>query len=198
FLEQKLQIMLTDERWVRAPTDGFLEAFDVAVFLGGTNLISPLAQIVRMKDNPASAHAAYLALDRLTIANGTATLSALLANPDLMQGREVTRANYFARADVRDAAQRRVLEDYLLDPALSSAELEKFTGLYPNANYMVSHNLLTRSVTPDGATLAARDAEALRVTQEWLEDARFARLKPQLETVRRRLATFVQQASRSP
>ena len=198
YLEQKLAEMLRHGSWVSDPSTGFLEAFDVAVYLGGTNLLSPLTELVRSKDNLAVAHAAYLALDRLTIADAAGTLAALQSNPELMAGREVTRANYFARADVRDTAQREVLENYLLNPALCPEELEKFTGLYPNANYMVSHNLLTRSVTPDGVMLAARDAEALRVTQQWLEDTRFVLLKPQLETVRRRLAMFVNQAKRSP
>jgi hypothetical protein len=197
FLEQKLQAMLTHEPWVREPSVGFLEAFDVAVYLGGTNLIPALAELVRMKDNQAAAHAAYLTLDRLTIVDAATTLSSLQSNPDLMQGRELTRANYFARADVREAAQRELLEAYLLNPALEVAELEKFAGLYPNANFMVSHNLLTRVVTPNGAALAARDAEALRVTQQWLGDARFERLKPQLEAIQRRLRVFVQQANQS-
>src|SRR5438552_2588775 len=135
YVEQKLGEMLRHGSWVSEPSTGFLEAFDVAVYLGGTNLLPPLTELVRGKDNQAVAHAAYLALDRLTIADAAGTLAVLQAEPELMAGREVTRANYFARADVRDAAQRQVLEDYLLDPALSSAELEKFTGLYPNANY---------------------------------------------------------------
>jgi hypothetical protein len=85
-----------------------------------------------------------------------------------------------------------------LNPALTGAELEKFAGLYPSGNYMVSHNLLTRSATPDRAWLTARDAEALRHVRQMLDDARFARLKPQLEAIHRRLETFVQQAIRAP
>jgi len=111
-----------------------------------------------------------------------------------MQGREVTRANYFARADVGDAQQRTVLENYLLNPQLRPAELSTFAGLYPSANYMVSYNLLTRTQTPDHNTLANRDREALRVVESWIADARFGKLKPQLQTIKSRLNTFVKQA----
>jgi hypothetical protein len=187
----KLQTMLTLEAWQRAPSIGFLEAFDVAVYLRDPALLPTLTQLVQLKDNQAVAHAAYLALDRLTITAPASTLAALQAAPESMKGREVTRANYFARADVRDETQRALLESYLLQPTLGAEELAKFAGLYPNANYMVSHNLLTKSETPDHAWLTGRDREALHRVQVWLEDERFTHLKPQLRELERRLRQFV-------
>jgi hypothetical protein len=191
FLSGKMAALLGNESWRREASTGYLEAFDVAVFLGGTNLMPPLAELLRQKESPALAHAAYLALDRLVIAEPSTVLGALAAAPEWMQGREETRANYFARADVRDAGQRRVVEEYLLNPEISAAELQKFAGLYPNANYMVSQNLLTRVLTPTQAELAARDRQALAVVNEWLQDVRFAGRHRELETMRRRLEGFV-------
>src|SRR5205823_4126453 len=136
---------------------------------------------------PAAAHAAFLALDRLIINQPASLLAALQADPALMQGRDTTRADYFARADMRDAQQREVLEKYLLDPRIGAAELAQFAGIFPNANFMISQNLLTPNLTPDHSSLVNRDAQALRVMQEWIADPRFARLRPQLETVRLRL-----------
>ena len=133
-LEQKTGELLRNEAWQQDPSAGYLEAFDVAVYLGGTNLVSPLAELARKQDNSAVAHAAYLALDRLVINDPAELLAALEASPELMQGREGTRANYFARADVRDPQQRQVLENYLLDSRISATELAQFAGLYPSAN----------------------------------------------------------------
>jgi hypothetical protein len=195
-LEQKLGEMLRYEPWQQDPSVGYLEAFDGAVFLGGTNLVPVLANLVRKQDNPAVAHAAYLALDRLAISDTAALLGALGAAPELMQGRDQTRADYFARADVRDLQQRQALERYLLDPQRSAAELAQFAGVYPNANYMISQNLLTSTPTPDHAGLAARDAASLAAIQEWLADPRFERLRPQLEKAKQRLEQFVQQAAK--
>jgi hypothetical protein len=104
-----------------------------------------------------------------------------------MQGREETRANYFARADVSDAAQRRLLEAYLQDPARTPVELRAFAGVFPNANFMVSQNLLTTSVTIDGATLRRRDQAALEAINEWLNDPRFAAWRESLLKLRDRL-----------
>ena len=182
FVGEKLQAMLTYEPWLNNPSAGFLEAFDVAVHLGGTNLIPTLTGIVRMKENAAASHAAYLALDRLTIADAASTLAHLQANPELMAGREITRAR-----------ERQLIEAYLLNPRLDLAELDKFAGLYPNANFMVSHNLLTGSATPDHAGLTARDAEALRLVRQWLSEPRFAHRQPQLQAIQRRLEAFARQ-----
>lgn len=193
----KLQAMLTNTAWQQAPSVGFLEAFDVAVHLHSSELLSTLTDLVRAKDNQAVAHAAYLALDRLAISDPTPTLTALQANFESMAGREVTRANYFARADVRDPAQLRVVEAYLLNPALTAVELDKFSALYPNANFMVSHNLLTDSTTPSRAWLTGRDQETLNVVRRWQGEPRFERLRPQLQVIEHRLQQFVQQAQRN-
>ncbi len=194
FLEGKMRELLTHEPWQREASAGFLEAFDVAVYLRTTNLVPELAALVRQTDNRAVSHAAYLTLDRLTIETPAQTLARLAEDPALMTGREVTRANYFARAEVGDAAQRALLESYLLDARRSPEELKTLAGLFPNANFMISQNLLTTVSTPDRATLAARDQTALRVVNEWLAEARFSALKPQLEQMRARLENFVRQA----
>src|SRR5208283_1745543 len=96
-LEQKTAQMLECAPWQQSPSVGYLEAFDVAVYLGSTDLLPTLSSLVRNQDNPAVAHASFLALDRLVINNPTMMLSALEAAPDLMQGREATRADFFAR-----------------------------------------------------------------------------------------------------
>ncbi|HOX58470.1 MAG TPA: hypothetical protein P5205_15530 [Candidatus Paceibacterota bacterium] len=195
-LGQKIAELLRYEPWQRDPSVGYLEAFDAAVFLGDTNLAPALADLVRRQDNSAVSHAAYLALDRMIINDASQLLSALEAAPEMMQGREATRADYFARADVRDPQQRQVLESYLLAPGRSAAELAQFAGVFPNANYMISHNLLTSTPTPDRAALTSRDAASLQVVQEWLADPRFAKLQRPLQKVKQRLEDFARQSSR--
>jgi hypothetical protein len=195
-LSQKAGELLRNEAWQQHPSAGYLEAFDVAVFLGGTNLVPALSDLVRRQDNPAVAHAAYLALDRLVIKDTAQLLAALEAAPEVMQGREATRADYFARADVRDPQQRQVLESYLLNPQRSAAELAQFGGVFPNANYMISQNLLTPTPTPDHAALTGRDVASLQAVQEWLVDPRFANLQQPLQKVKQRLEDFARQPGR--
>jgi hypothetical protein len=198
FLRQKLSEMIGNEAWRNEPSVGFLEAFDVIVYTRDGERTPQLAQFVQQNENRAVAHAAYLALDRLIQADPAETLEQLQSRPELMEGREGTRADFFARADVRDAKQRTILENYLLDPQRAPAELQKFAATYPNANYMVSYNLLTQTATPSGAELAARDREALRVVQEWLGDTKFAPLGAHLQTMKSRLQQFVKLPGQNP
>jgi hypothetical protein len=195
-LQAKVMELLRHEPWQRDPSIGYLEAFDVAVYAGGSEVTAALTDLVRLKDNDAVARAAFLALDRLSLSEGARLLEQLAAQPELMTGREATRANYFARAQVGDPAQRVVLERYLLNPAMAPDELTRFAGLYPNASFMISHNLITRTETPEGATLARQDREALLAVEGWIADPRFARVKPQLETIRNRLLKFVSPPAR--
>jgi hypothetical protein len=191
FMREKMRELLRHEPWQQNASVAYLQSFDVAVQLGGTELLGPLTDLVRRQDNRAVAHAAFLALDRLVIQQPGDTLAALAARPESMAGREQTRANYFARADVGDPAQRALVEGYLLDPSRPGAELQAFAGLFPSANYMISHNLLTAHPTPTGSELARRDRAALEVVDAWLADPRFAAQRPLLETIRERLRGFV-------
>lgn len=195
FLRDKFREMLANESWRNDPSVGFLEAFDVAVYTHDKALTPDIAKLIQQKENPAVAHAAYLALDRLVQVEPAAVLLQLQAQPALMTGRETTRADYFARADVTDPQQRKILENYLLDTSRTAVEMQKFMEIYPNANYMISQNLLTPTTTPNGLELAARDAGSLKAVEEWLGDSRFARLEQQLQVVKSRLAQFVKHQS---
>jgi hypothetical protein len=191
YLQQKVRAMIRYEPWQSTPSTGFLEAFDVAVYAGGAELVPDLADLLRRRDNQAVAHAAYLALDRLSLQDPAAVLSKLQGDPTLMAGRELTRANYFARANVEDVKQKLILEGYLLDSERSESELKTFAALFPSGNFMVSQNLLTRVSTPSGDAISRQDREALRVVNDWLEDPRFNRLRPRLQEMKSRLESFV-------
>ena len=198
YLRGKARELLSNDEWVRNPSSGFLEAFDTIVHAHGHTLAPELARLVRDKENKATAHAAYLTLDRLTLAEPSAMFKQLVEQPGLMQGREQTRANFLARADVRETYQRALVEKYLLDPTRSAQELATFAGLYPNANFMISNNLLTPTVTPKHEDLAAHDRAALETVRAWQKDEQFRDLKPYLETIQTKLEGFVQQAAANP
>ena len=168
----------------------------MAVHVGGTSLAGELSTLAGRKDNPAIAHAAYLSLDRLTLQQPAEMLDVLQRQPDLLNGREATRANLFARASVQDAKQRETLERYLLAPERGSTEVGVFAGIFPNANYMLSNNLLTQNTPPGRAVLEQRDREALHVIEEWIADPRFASQRPQLEKIHRRLTDYLNSSSK--
>ena len=197
FVQGKARELIHNPAWQQNPSTGFLEAFDTIVYTQATALTPDLVQLITKKKNRAVAHAAYLTLDRLILERPAEVLSQISRDPNLMHGREQTRANYFARADVRDPEQRRLVENYLLDSRKTPEELETFAGIYPNANYMISTNLLTRSAGPAHNELAARDRAALPVVETWLRDPQFTSVKAQIQQIHARLKTFVAEAEAS-
>ncbi len=191
FLEDRLHLLLSYEPWQRQPHVSYLEAFDVAVHLGGDALMPDLTRLIRMTNNPAVAHAAFLATDRLIQSNPTRILRALLSDVEALKGRESTRAALFARADLSSLDQLQVIESYLLHPAIDESELDAFADVFPNENNMLSQNLLTHTRTRDGAAIRARDVQSLQVIKSWLKDPRFQRITPVLTAIQSRLESFL-------
>lgn len=194
-LQERLRDLLHYQPWSSEPSVGFLQAFDVAAYAGMVELLPDLAELLRHKENPAVAHAAYLAIDRLAVQDPALLLAKLQSDPALLEGREQTRANYFARGDVEDPRQEQVIEAYLLDPVRSEEELRAFAGLFPSANYSISNNLLTTNATPKRTKLARRDRATLETVERWQKDPRFARVQPYLEQIAERLRHFYRRPS---
>ena len=195
FLRERTRELIRNDTWREKPSVGYLEAFDVIVHTQDFDLVPDLAALARERDSRGVAYAAYLTLDRLTLSSPARALAPLVDRPELMVGREKTRANFVARADVRDPEQTVIVERYLLDASRTDEELETFSGIFPSANYMVSNNLLTPTVTPSRNELVQRDRASLSKVGEWLHDSRFDRLRPHLTTMQDRLRAFVSQAS---
>ena len=190
FLRDRLRILLRHEPWQNNPSIGYLEAFDTTVYIGGYQLVPELTRLMRLTNNPGVAHAAFLAVDRLAANEPAATLSSLAEDWTLMQGREATRAGFFARADVSNAEQRQLVERYLLTLPPGSPELDAFADVFPNENYRISKNLLTVTPPRSGSVIQQRDRATLLVIEEWMAEKRFQGVLPQLRTVQNRLRTF--------
>lgn len=189
-LATKLRELLHYQAWRASPSAGWLESFDVAVHLGGTTFVPDLAELMRTNNGSAVNHAAFLALDRLSTREPASALPALLENANVLQGREASRAGMLARADLRDASQRTLIEHYLLNSNHAAPELDAFAGVFPNVNGFVSFNLLTTQPNLTRDDIRKRDDAALSVVEAWIADPRFSRALPQLQLMRKRLLEF--------
>lgn len=195
-MKDKTLALLAHEAWQQQPTSGYLHAFDVAVHLKDREFAPVLGGLLRQTNQPALAHAAFLALDRLTLAAPVEYLQALQTSAARLDGREAARAGFFARAGATVPVQRVILEQYLLDPQRGAEELDAFAAIFPNASLFLSHNLLTRQAVFDGATLARRDAATLAIVRQWQTEPRFAGRREQLGVIAARLQEFVRQTQK--
>jgi hypothetical protein len=193
--------MVARDDWRRNPTSGFLEAFDVVV---ATQSVDQAVDIFR--DVPASAakedllvgRAAFVALDRLMVANPSKLVEAFRANPELLSDEPVHRASIMSRLDVRQSDQAALLRDYLKNREHGAGELEYFADIFPNANYFSSHRL----ITPRQSGLSISEVDQLdRATAQilvaWLSDPELSNSAPFLQSIITRLESFTRSSSPS-
>jgi hypothetical protein len=192
--------MLHREEWITQPGEGFLQAFDVAVHLGGITEIHEMISLVLPVDSEnrpvktGLTHAAYLALDRLTVKNPQQTLQVLAGDPGLLAWAPEHRASLLARADVSNPEQRALLKSCLATLADRPRELETFTSLFPNRNGSLSHNLITTPPHEDAADPRELDTTALATVRAWIDSGNHRPRDSQLRRIEERLAGFLRPA----
>lgn len=195
FLETKTVELLHHEPWLREPSEGYLEAFDTAVFIGSQRFLSEFATLLENPPHPALKHGSLMALDRLVIRNPGPTLN-LLANGELLETEPFIRAGLMARADVRNPGQRTAVEKYLARNDVSAEEFDKFAKLFPNAHGFLSHNLLTDKFKNNLRDSAERDLASLEQIHRWQDHPEFAPHLDRFKDSKERLQRFVESAVR--
>ncbi len=190
FLQAKTEELIRRPEWMENPSIGYLNAFDILVHTGATGSAPLLSELVQNKERKDLAHASFLTLDRLVQHRPAEMLGALAADTALLRSRPEMTAQQFARADLRDPAQRDIVKRWLLDPARTAAELRSFTGVWPNHNVFVSPNLLTSSQPLSGEDLRAHDREVSALVRSWQDDPEFQSIRPHLQAMANRLASF--------
>ncbi len=197
WLREQATGLLRNDSWMKNPSAGYLNAFDVIVHTRYTALTPELMTLADDTERKAVRHAAFLVLDRLVQVSPDEMLPVLARKADRYARSGPMLSNLMARADVREEVQRSALESYLLDARRTEEELTSFAQVFPNANFHISNNLLTQTEGIDGVSLAERDRDTLEVVRGWLADERFARIHPALRVAEARLGRFVEGEARN-
>lgn len=190
-LKKGIARMLGDKDWLANPSTAFLEAFDIIVHIQDTTLVPQLLQFTEDAGKPKLKQAAFLTLERLAQARGAEVLPLLDQHAATHPGSRAMVSNIFARADVRDAGQRRAVADYLLNPSRTPEEVQGFASTFPNTTLAVSDNLVTRQKVVSTQEQMEIDRAAFDAVIVWIADRQFARWHPALQEAYQRLASFV-------
>ncbi len=193
----QVQALLTDAAWLAAPTAGFLQAFDAAVYAHDPAMVDQLAHLAADGQDQAVQFAARLALERIVIADYPTGAGRLADDHSLLAGNPDFRGRLLARADVRQAGDRAVLERFLNDPQTPAAELEAWAKYFPDRSKHLSNNLLTSDGPTPIPELARMDRAALNVVRAWQSDPSMADRHALLAPVQARLERYVAQANAS-
>lgn len=156
---------LLETPWLEQPSAGFLEAFDIAVEVGGGPMFDRMVALARetmAKANPAASRAAFISLDRMIVRDPAVLQTALAENTGWMDFAPMQRASLLSRLDIAEPAQREIFVRYLSATSHAPGELEYFTKIVPNQNYLHGHRLVTGDeATPSIAEVTAADVRAL-------------------------------------
>ncbi|MGH0033614.1 MAG: hypothetical protein ACQGVK_01160 [Myxococcota bacterium] len=194
-VRDRTEALLRDTAWSQEPSTGYLEAFDLVVHGQSLHLVDELAAWIGRGDAPELRWAAFLTLDRLVIASPARTLAALLEVPAI--GDEpVVRASLFARADLREADQRAVVERYLRADDVGPEEIETFARRFPLHSRALGPRLVTREEVPGITEQARLDRAALRTLEDWIAEDELADRRAALQLARARLESRVESARR--
>jgi hypothetical protein len=150
--------------WLDQPSAGFLEAFDIAVEVGGTPMFDRLVSLAReAKSNSATSRAVFLSLDRMVLRDPALLHTALSANADWMDFAPQQRASLISRLDITQPEQRDLFRRYLSSTQHAAGELDYFAKIFPNGNFLYGHRLVTTDdATPTIEEVAAADVRVLK------------------------------------
>lgn len=197
YFNGKVDELLHNDAWLEDPTVGFLQAFDAIVYRGGVRFVPRLTGLLGERVSPSVQYGANLALDRLVMGDFSGVMREVQSMDSApWSGREDDRARLFARADVRDAPQLKLVEDYLLDPEVSEEEVTAFAEVFPYFDVEVSNNLFTRQDLEPFSVLLEKDRAALEVVREWRRDLRFGFPPEVIDELENRLEEFVASGER--
>lgn len=164
-LNNRFGQMIQTKDWLEGPSAGFLEALDIAVFLGGKQSFERVASLhveSASSSNKELSRASFLALDRMVRTDpGMLVASA----GDLLEKLPAdTRASLFSRLDLTVENQRETLVRYLSDPHVNQREIDYFSAIFPNGNFVHGYWLVTTNEPT--ATIRSRHEADLRALAE--------------------------------
>ncbi len=184
YMAGKVREMLRYESWRRQPSGGFLETFDVIVFLRDASFTPELHEMATGEDK-ALQRAAAIAMDRLSEMNPLDVMNWLNSNPDEFSAKPMLRADYFAKADFSQLQQRQAVETYLSRTDVQDVEKAKLLNAIAAPGSFAAENLLT---APPPEEEPPQKIEDLRKTvADWVKENRYPLLLPSMLQLQARL-----------
>lgn len=184
YVAGKVREMIAHPAWREQPSDGMLEALDLAVWSQDATLVPALVEA--RSASQAMSHAVDMALDRMAEAAPLDVMTYLNTHPTTLAERPLLRADYFAKADLANGAQRSQVELYLGRPDVALEEKGKLLRALVTPSSFVADTLVTAPPPADDGS--ARRGALAQATGDWLRTNRFPSLRAQIEDVQARLA----------
>ena len=205
-VSSRFSAMLDRTDWLAAPTTGYLEAFDIAVAVGGNTMISELSSVLRLTthdpavDRAKIDRAAFIALDRIMQREPDSIAALFTADPTFLDFAPNHRASLLSRLDPASPSGQKTLRTYLQSIPPAGEELAYFIKIFPNPNSFEGNRLVTSWETSSTPTtsITRRDQAALAFVETLLTESTYVDLAPPLQTLRTRLLTYTRPPDPAP
>lgn len=182
-LHQHFRHLLERQEWQSAA--GFAESLDLARTVGTGAIASDL---LHWNGNP---ELKSMALHEFAAEHPKEMSDSLLAHSDTPP---LLRATLMARLDPQFADQAAAVDHYLHDPNRTTEEATAFLKAFPLRSATTGARLYGISPEPyQMDRIAAGDRAALNLANGWIADPALEGLRPELESLRKRLAQWVEQ-----
>lgn len=193
FLREKVFELLTNETWIKQPTSGFLEALDFVPYTQDPTLVTPLVALTKAEQPANVRRAAFLALARFFSQSTTAGLQSV-SDAEENEPFSPVRADAMSRANFSRSEDVDIVRSYLLSNTIDPSEYAIFAETFPQGGQFAGPALVTRFRAEPFSALARRDARALSIVENWLQDSAFEARKKELLQIYQRLIRLKESA----
>lgn len=184
--------MIETEDWNKNPSDGFLEAMDVGVALGGSESFLRFVELAGEGFPEEVRSAAWMSMDRMVVRDPGFLVSVFEEGGGMDRLGAVERASLMSRLDPTLPEHERVFRAYLERAGRNPEEIGYFAELFPNGNLLQGHWLVTSGEqVPSIEQRRAADERILRVIEGDLKEERPGPQRIALERIRERLVGFL-------
>ena len=195
--------MLDQSEWLAKPSAGFLEAFDIPVQTGGTKLFDELTGLIRLETTTGQPvangvdRAAFMALDRMVLRDPSLLVGKMNESTGFLEHSPEHRAALMSRLDITEPSQRDAFIRYMEKGDLGEKELDYFSKLFPNGNFIVGNRLVSADEpTPSIGQRLEMDRKTLEILNEIEPSLKTPAAAKAADVIRKRLEGFIAQADK--
>lgn len=189
-VSREMNRYLRQETWLRAPSDLYLEGFDIAVHNRDAAALPALVQVFAGGYSPAAARAAVIAIDRFAEVAAFALVEHMAPAAQFAPDLAHVRTAIYGRLDITWPEQYEALLRFLGDIQVADSEKARWADEFPTARQSGAYFLAEKIPALTRREFAERDYAMLRVLDEKVSRARGA-AQPWLLTAQLRLRQSV-------
>ena len=135
---------------------------------------------------------AFYALDRIVTDDFHANMEQLQQSSVWLRLDGKDKTMLYTRANVREAEDRTLLENFIFDPARSEVERDLFIANFPNGNVYQGNNVIPLLPNVSDRALRQIDTDALEMARKWKKNPAYQQHEVFVDSIIEKLEGYVE------